>query len=93
LSPENLLIEIAAGFAFLSWDPVTGANSYKVYATDDPDILNWGEPVAIVGEPGYSEEITENMRFYRVIASSDTNPAMRRYQSDPREDRSRNKKE
>jgi len=79
LSPENLAIIISGGYIYLNWDAVSGANSYKIYVSDDPNSQNWGDPVAIVGEPGYSEEITENKRFYRLTASTDNPPVLRRY--------------
>ena len=35
-SPENVTIEIIGSSVYLSWDAVAGANSYKVYSSDDP---------------------------------------------------------
>ena len=35
--PENLTIQISGSNVQLSWDEVTGANSYKVYACDTPN--------------------------------------------------------
>jgi len=35
-APANLSTELSAGILTLSWDMVTGASSYKVYASDDP---------------------------------------------------------
>jgi hypothetical protein len=52
----------------LSWNTVMGANSYKVYATDNP--LIWSDtPVATVSGTSYSSP-TSNCRFFKILASS-----------------------
>jgi len=35
-SPRNVTIEIIGTDVYLSWDVATGANSYRVYSSDDP---------------------------------------------------------
>lgn len=56
---------------FLNWEAVEGANSYRIYVSDDPLSVNWGQPVAIIAETEYSEEVADRrVRFYYVVASS-----------------------
>ncbi|MBW6515226.1 MAG: choice-of-anchor D domain-containing protein [Candidatus Cloacimonetes bacterium] len=66
-------IEIVSGNVILDWDDVEGANSYYIYASEDPYAEDWGDPIAQVGLPGYSE-IADGMKFYKVVASSDAPP-------------------
>ncbi len=71
-SPLNLVVIIEYGFAELSWDVVEEANSYIVFASDYPyaEDNDW-EEIAIVAEPSFSEEIANERRFYRVVASTE----------------------
>ena len=71
LPPANVLIWITGGTLYLEWDEVIGANSYKIYASDDPYLENWGTEIAIVGIPEYSESVSEIRKFYRIVASTD----------------------
>ncbi len=72
LDPPSVTSEVIAGQIHLNWDDINGANSYRIYRTDNPypEESDWVE-IAIVSEPGYAEEATSEMRFYRVIASTD----------------------
>ena len=61
--------------AKLSWEPVEEANSYKIYAVDNPDTDNWGTPIDIVDENQFYYPITDNNRmFFKVIASAHDAP-------------------
>lgn len=77
LSPQNVLIWITSGNLYLEWDEVIGANSYKIYASDDPYQENWGVEIAIVGLPEYSEPVSELRKFYRIVASTGVLPGGR----------------
>ncbi|MBW6516056.1 MAG: zinc-dependent metalloprotease [Candidatus Cloacimonetes bacterium] len=67
-------VEIIDGYIHLNWEAVSGSNSYKIYATDNPYQEDWGNEIAIVGSPGYVEIISEERKFYRVIASTEEAP-------------------
>ncbi len=62
---------VIEGNVYLNWDEVESANSYIIYVSDLPytDDVDW-EEIAIVSEPGYSELISEERRFFRVVAST-----------------------
>ena len=74
LPPANVLIWITGSNLFLEWDAVAGANSYKIYGSDDPYLDNWGSEIAVVGLPEYSEPIIQMKKFYRIVASTDSLP-------------------
>lgn len=67
-TPQNVTITIdtAQNLATLTWDPVTGAGGYRVYASSSPDGENW----SFVEVPGTTATVslTENQRFFRVSA-------------------------
>ena len=69
--PQNVTIEIIGTDVQISWDSVTGANSYKIYADDDPYADDWGDAVASVSGTTWSETIVDEMKFYYVVASTD----------------------
>ena len=71
-TPQNVTIQIAAGEVQISWDIVTGANSYKVLASDDPygtfiDISNSGT----FDNNRWTAIVNEERRFYHVMASTE----------------------
>lgn len=76
LTPPSLFIEIVNANVVITWEEVHGANSYIIYSSDNPYTENW-EQIAVVGVPGYTELISEELKFYRVVASSDELPLMR----------------
>jgi len=78
LPPTNVMIWITGGNLYLEWDEVTGANSYKIYATDDPYLEDWGTEVAVVGIPEYDEPVSQMRKFYRIVSSTETPPVFRR---------------
>ena len=76
LPPTNVLIWITAGYVHMQWDDVISANSYMIYASDDPYAANW-EEIATVGVLGYSEPISVEKKFDRVVASTEEIPVLR----------------
>ncbi len=72
--PQNVDIEVIGTDVHISWDEVTGANSYKIYASDDPYSADWGTAVDTVFAPNttWTSSITEEKKFYYVVASTET---------------------
>ena len=72
-APTNLTIEISGGNVSLNWDAVTGADSYKVYSSDDPTIVfeNWTLEQENITGTTWSEVIPNNKKFYCVTAVND----------------------
>ena len=70
-APQNVTITVSDS-VYISWDAVNGANSYKIYASDDPYATDWGTAVDSVAVTSWSETITQNKRFYRVTASTES---------------------
>jgi hypothetical protein len=54
----------------LSWEEVTDANSYFIYASEDPYSADWGQHIAHTAELSYQEEIITEIRFFKVTAST-----------------------
>jgi len=70
--PQNVTIEIVGTDVQLTWDDVNGANSYKIYTSDDPYAEDWGTAIASVSGTSWSSDITGiGKKFYRVVASTD----------------------
>lgn len=53
----------------LFWHPVSGAKYYKIYASENPFVQDWGEPISIQNET-YISLPSEDHIFYRVIAGA-----------------------
>jgi len=70
LDVPDVSIELDSGEVFLSWDLVEGASSYLIYISETPYTENWGEPVATISLPFYSEPVISGKRFFRIIAST-----------------------
>ncbi len=70
--PQNLTIEVVDEEVQLSWDEVVGANSYKIYASDDPYAADWGSEITSVSGTSWAGVISENRKFYRVVASTES---------------------
>ncbi|MBW6515662.1 MAG: hypothetical protein K0B81_03470 [Candidatus Cloacimonetes bacterium] len=70
LPPHNVEISITDNMVNLSWEAIVGVNTYIIYASDDPYVEDWQE-IAVVGEPAYSQMLTEQKKFYRVVASTE----------------------
>ena len=68
--PTNVSIT-ADGAIVITWDAAANASSYNVYACDTPDGDYTDTPIASVSELSYTYTGTENMKFFKVKASSD----------------------
>ena len=77
--PQNIGIEISAGNIVINWDAVSGANSYKVFASDSPG----GTFIEVTNDGIFGTERDntinwtatipfDNKKFYYVIASTET---------------------
>ena len=69
--PQNVTIEIIGADVQLSWNAVMGANSYKVYSSDDP-YTGFAEDMSgsFAGE-SWSTSIINAKKFYYVVANSE----------------------
>ncbi|MDA3838044.1 MAG: right-handed parallel beta-helix repeat-containing protein [Candidatus Delongbacteria bacterium] len=72
LIPKNIKTEIIGNYLELTWDPVIGATSYKIYASEDPygifeDVLDVGTYDGESWRIAYSQ----SRRFYYVVAVTD----------------------
>jgi parallel beta-helix repeat protein len=70
--PQNIIVEIIGTDVHLSWDTVAGANSYKVYASDDPYIGFVEDTSGVFAGESWSAPIGNIKKFYYVIASTET---------------------
>ena len=66
--PQNVTIEIIGSDVHLSWDVVTGANSYKVYFSDDPYTGFVENTSGSFAEESWSATIGDVKKFHYVIA-------------------------
>jgi hypothetical protein len=94
--PQNVTVEIIGTDVHLSWDAVTGANSYKVYSSDDPYTgfaedtsgsfagESWSAPIGDVKKFYYVKASTEAIRFKDSGSQNAYHPdrKSRRYDSD-----------
>lgn len=60
----------------LSWDAITGANSYEVYGAADPYAADPWTLLGTVAMSPYTYEGTDAMQFFKVVANSEA-PTMR----------------
>lgn len=59
----------------LHWQVIEDAASYKIYSTNDPNVLDWGEPIAINSETQFVQPLTDAAKkFFRVTASAEEAP-------------------
>ena len=70
--PQNVIIEVIESDIQISWDEVTGANSYIIFASDNPygtfeDVSEYGS----FNVTSWSTPITVFKKFYYVVASSE----------------------
>jgi len=68
-APINLSIVVSGTDVVLNWDSVSGADSYKVYSSDDPEggwILEQGDISGLT----WSESIPVTDKFYYVTANT-----------------------
>ncbi|MCD4818343.1 MAG: hypothetical protein K8S23_06595 [Candidatus Cloacimonetes bacterium] len=70
--PQNIIIEIIGSEVQLSWDEVAGANSYKIFASDDPNgDFTDATASGTFDNNRWTAIATEERRFYYVTASTD----------------------
>lgn len=68
--PQNVIIEIIGTDAHLSWDAVTGANSYKIYSSDNPYTGFVEDTTGTFTGESWNTPIESIKRFYYVKAST-----------------------
>ena len=83
LDAPVVTIALSAGQPTLSWDAVTGANSYLVYGATDPYAADPWTLLDIVYTPGYTYTGTAPMEFFKVVASDATAPGPVNKQATP----------
>ena len=75
-APTNVAISHDGTTVNITWDAVTGANSYYIYAGTTPTVdTTAGTQIAQVGTNSFSEAVTPPMKYYKVTASDDAPPA------------------
>lgn len=69
-APQNLQIELIDGIIRLTWNNVTGATSYSVYSSTDPEIDydNWTLEASGITETSWSEAVADIIKFYYIRA-------------------------
>ena len=77
LPPENVVITISGGNVNLSWDAVNGADSYKVYSSNDPNLAagSWTLEQGNISGTTWSEAVPAGKKFYYVTAVKGTTMA------------------
>lgn len=72
-APEAPMISIAlvAGVPELTWAAVPGANSYKVYGSNDPYAADPWTLLGTVGTPGFSYTGAAAFQFFKVTADTE----------------------
>ncbi|HOR59601.1 MAG TPA: choice-of-anchor J domain-containing protein [Candidatus Cloacimonadota bacterium] len=83
LDAPVVTIALTAGQPTLSWDAVTGANSYLVYGATDPYAADPWTLLDTVYTPGYTYTGTAAMEFFKVTASDATAPGRVTEQATP----------
>jgi len=69
--PQNVTVEIIGTDVHLSWDAVTGANSYKVYSSDEPYTGFVEDTSGSFAGESWSAPIVDVKKFYHVTASTE----------------------
>jgi hypothetical protein len=69
-TPTGVAINLVGGVPKLTWNPVSGATSYKVYGSDDPYTSNWGTAIASPTAPNYTISSGPLYHFYKITAVS-----------------------
>jgi hypothetical protein len=75
--PVNIAISHDGTNVTITWDAVTGANSYYIYASDTPTVdTTPGTHIGQVELSPYTAVNADSKKFYQVTASDDTLPIM-----------------
>jgi len=69
--PQNVVIEIIGTNVHISWEAVNGANSYKIFASDDLYGTFTEDDNGIFTNESWSAPVPNGKMFYYVVASSD----------------------
>ena len=83
LDAPVVTIALTSGQPTLSWDAVTGANSYLVYGATDPYAADPWTLLDTVYTTGYTYTGTAPMEFFKVVASDVAAPARGTVQPTP----------
>lgn len=67
-APKNIKISLKDGSAVISWDPVPGADAYRVYMYD-PDTKTFVRVVTVAGTKAAVAELTEGKHYFKVAAA------------------------
>jgi len=70
-TPENVMIVVSETEVTISWDAVTGANSYKIFAADSPDGIFIEDTSGSFDGNSWTATIDSERKFYYVKASTD----------------------
>lgn len=70
-TPENVQIVITTNDVTITWDAVTGADSYKVYSSDQPDTGFTEDSTGTFTGESWSAPISSEKKFYNVKAVND----------------------
>jgi endoglucanase Acf2 len=75
---DNVSINIVGENIYLSWEAVNNANSYSIYSAIDPTINseNWTLEAESITATNYSQLISNQRRFYYVIASTNARSSL-----------------
>jgi len=68
-SPANINISEDTGWATITWDSVTDANSYKIFGSDDP--YGTFTYIKSTASTSWGTSVTGTKYFYYIIASTD----------------------
>ncbi len=70
-TPANFRIELSGGLPVLVWDAVAYASEYKIYASDDPELVfsSWTLVTTLPStQSQYTVTIPVGLKFYKVTA-------------------------
>ncbi len=74
-APSNVQISVEEGQVLLSWDAVTGADSYNVYCSTNPNtpLADWDLIGQNITATNWVETVTNDTRYYRIVACAESN--------------------
>jgi pimeloyl-ACP methyl ester carboxylesterase len=69
LPTPEIVASFDGGMIHIQWQPISGARSYHVYATDD--LAVWPESYLTTDETDWMFPLSSGMQFYRIVASTE----------------------
>ena len=75
--PTNISVTTSSDSVFIEWDPVTGADSYKVYVSPTPDGSFVEETEGTFSGSSWKAAITDDRRFFYVTAIMESRSVLR----------------